>query len=125
MARRHPPGELGEFETWLADILISIEERLGALMGAQDDIDTAAATVTDATGILTTVTPEIQAEIGSGGVDTSALNASLAPLVAAVQGVQALAGPAGTTPPAGASSGATGAAGAAGTDGGPAAGTDG
>jgi len=123
MTRQRPGTEPGTWEHWLAEILISIEERLGVLMGAQEDIDTAAATVGDATSILTTATPQIQAEItAAGGVDTSALNASLAPLVTAVQGIQALAAPA-AAPPAG-TGGPTGVVPPGGTDGGPAAGTD-
>lgn len=119
VAARHIGGGLSPFELWLAEVVISIEERLGALMGAQEDIDTATATISDATSILNTAAPEIQSELGgAGSVDTSQLNAALQPLVSAVQGIQALApSPSPAPPPGGEGQGTDGGTGS-GTDGG-------
>jgi hypothetical protein len=61
-------------------------------MGSQQDIDAATAAMTTAAAKLNTAEPLIAAEIG-GGVSTTALNAAVGPLVAAVNGITALATP--------------------------------
>jgi len=87
-----------------AAILATILENQEKIMTAQQDIDTAVAAIQAVTADLTAAAANIQAEVanlnselaaaGQAQVDTSALNAAIAPLQAAQAAVDALETPA-------------------------------
>jgi hypothetical protein len=84
-------------EEWLIRVEARIIETLERLdMSAQSDVDAATAAITSATTTLNTAEPEIAGLLGAG-VDTSALDAAIAPLREAVAGIAALAAPGVTT----------------------------
>jgi hypothetical protein len=81
----------------LARVLEKLDLLLERLdMSAQDDINAATAAITSGTADLTADAPLIQAALNAG-VDTTALNAAIAPLNDAVAGINALAHPATST----------------------------
>lgn len=106
---RHAPGDTGTPESHHA-MLIRIIENQEKIMTAQDDINAAVTAIQAVTSDLVSAAGNIQTEIanlnsqlaaaGQPQVDTTALNAAIAPLQAAQKAVDALETPASTTPPA-------------------------
>lgn len=106
---RHAPADSGTPESH-HHMLIRIIENQEKIMAAQDDINAAVSAVQAVTADLTSAASNIQAEVaslnsqlaaaGSATVDTSALNAAIAPLQAAQAAVDALETPAAPAAPA-------------------------
>lgn len=104
---RHCPGETPDLES-ARHLLHHIIEQQEKIMTAQDDINVAVTAIQAVTADLTGAASNIQAEVASlnaqiaaaGGtpVDTTALNAAIAPLQAAQKAVDALETPATPTP---------------------------
>lgn len=91
---RHAPGDTGTPESHHA-MLIRIIENQEKIMAAQDDINAAVSAVQAVTADLTSAASNIQAEIAAlqaAGVtvNTTALDAAIAPLQAAQAAVDAL-----------------------------------
>jgi hypothetical protein len=84
-------GDAARFFRRIERLLELLIEKVDNL-SAQSQIDAATAAMTDATSALNTAAPEIEANIGAG-VNTSALDAAVGPLQAAVAGIVALAEP--------------------------------
>jgi hypothetical protein len=85
-------------------LLRQINHKVGVIMTAQADIDNAVSVLLEVTQGLTTLVGELQADLAGQNVDTSRLDASLAPLQSAEAALQALAD---SVPPATSGTGTT------------------
>jgi len=100
------PASATPAERQIIRLLFELNLKADVIMAAQDDINTAVATIADGTTQIVTATTAISAALAADQpVDTSALNAALPPFVQAVQALTAAVPP----PPAPPATGTTGA----------------